>query len=330
MNNYLYRIYRTMYPIYIIYKTYICYSQKNLLGLNMNKNILKKATIVLFIGILTLSVALAGCTGGQNGNNDDNQGNGDQNGNGSVTQISIQGSSTVLPIAAAAAEKFNQNQDNIQVSVSGGGSSVGIKSVATGQADIGDASREVKQSEIDEYGDKFVDHEIAFDGIAVIVSKNIYDQGVKELTLDEVKQIFTGQIENWNQVGGPDAEIFVNEREEGSGTREVFIGTVELSDTDADAAHGGNSGVRQAVGKSENAIGYVGLGYVGGSVRAVNLNGVEPSEANVKSGDYPIYRSLHMYTWGEPSDAEKAFLDFVMSEEGQEIVADQGFIKAQD
>lgn len=245
---------------------------------------------------------------------------------GAAKEITVRGSTTVLPVASAAAEEFNSMQDEVKVAVSGGGSSVGIKTVATGSSDIGDASREVKQVEVEQFGDDFVDHKVAFDGIAVIVSEEVYNSGVTDLNLDQVKKIYNGEIENWKEVGGPDEEIFVNEREEGSGTREVFMGTVGLTDTEANAAHSGNSGVRQAVGNADNAVGYVGLGYVGGNVKAVKLNSIEPTEENVAKEKYPIYRALHMYTWGRPDPAEEKFLDFVMGEEGQKIAEEEGFI----
>jgi len=241
--------------------------------------------------------------------------------------ITIKGSSTVLPVATLCAEEYMNKHDNVRIIVSGGGSSLGIKSVGTGDADIGDASREIKQSEIDAYPDvNFVDHKIALDGVAVIVSKEIYNSGVTDISLEQLKAIYNGTINNWNILGGPDEEIFVNEREEGSGTRDTFMELVDLEETNADIAHSANSQVKQAVSNSQVGIGYVGLGYVDEDTPALSIDNVSPTSETIQLGTYPISRSLHMYTNGEPSGEVKKFLDFIMGPEGQAIVEEEGFI----
>ena len=267
-----------------------------------------KTSLLIIVGIALGAVFLAGCTEQE------------------TTTITIKGSSTVLPVAETCAEEFNKLHDDIKVTVAGGGSSLGIKSVATGSANIGSASREVKQSEINQYGNIFVDHKIALDGVAVIVSKTIHDAGVTDITLDQLKGIYDGSISNWQTLGGPNEEIFVNEREEGSGTRDTFMKIVDLDETAADMANSANSQVKHAVGGSNKAIGYVGLGYVSDQTPALKINGVEPSAATIKDGSYPISRSLHMYTKGEATGAVKEFLDFVMGPEGQALVEEEGFI----
>lgn len=242
-------------------------------------------------------------------------------------KVSIVGSSTVLPIAQQCAEKFNDDHDDIQVTVKGGGSGAGIDALGQGTADVGMASRPIKQSEIDEYPDTdFTDNVVAKDGVAVIVSKQVYNGGVTGLTTQQVIDIYEKTITNWKDIGGPDETIFVVEREEGSGTRDTFMDALGLEDTDADSAKDGNSKVKTSVKTSNNAIGYVGLGYVGDDTPAVKLDGVMPSESTIASGDYSITRSLHMYTDGEPKGAVKEYLDYVLSDEGQQIVADEGFI----
>jgi len=267
-----------------------------------------KTSILLIVGIALGAVFLTGCTEQE------------------TTTITIKGSSTVLPVAETCAEEFNKLHSDIKVTVAGGGSSLGIKSVANGEADIGSASREVKQSEIDQYDNIFIDHVIALDGVAVIVSKTIYNAGITDITLDQLKGIYDGSISNWQTLGGPDEEIFVNEREEGSGTRDTFMEIVDLEETNADKANSANSEVKQAVSGSEKAIGYVGLGYVSDQTPALKINGVKPSAATIKDGSYPISRSLHMYTKGEATGAVKEFLDFVMGSEGQAFVEEEGFI----
>ena len=279
-------------------------------------NLMKKQNVIisLVIGLAIISVLFSGCI---DNNNEESP----------SENVTIKGSSTVLPIATLAAEAFMELYPNITVSVAGGGSSVGIRSVATGEADIGDASREVKQSEIEEYPEiTFYDNKVALDGVAILVSKAIYDAGVTDITMEQLRGIYNGTITQWDELGGPTEEIFINEREEGSGTRDTFMELVGLEETVADSAHSANSQVKQAVGGSEVGIGYAGLGFIDDTTPALAIDSIAPSEATITSGDYPISRSLHMYTNGQPTGAVKLFIDFVLGEEGQDIVAEEGFI----
>jgi len=288
------------------------------------KNISK--IMLITISLITLTtILIAGCT------------------DTGTTTITIKGSSTVLPIAETCAGEFMNANPNIQVTVAGGGSSVGIKSVANGEVDIGDASREAKASDFEDIDgvelSDLVDNVVAYDGIAVVVSPNIYNT-IKALTMDQIYQIYTGNIRNWNELGGPDLEIYVNDRASTSGTRATFVELIEnsegntLEDFEADGGtlavdnvNQENSNVATAVSGSNQAIGYVGLGYVNEeTLPAVSVEGVLPSTATVKDGTYPISRSLHMYTLGQPTGAVKDFIDFVQGTEGQNIVEEEGFI----
>ncbi|MFO7793342.1 MAG: substrate-binding domain-containing protein, partial [Candidatus Saliniplasma sp.] len=160
-----------------------------------------KMMVIGLVGILLVaSVLMAGCT------EDDG-----------VDEVTVTGSSTVLPIAETAAEEFNKEHDDIQVSVSGGGSGYGINAIIEGTADIGMASRDIKQSEIDEVPD-VVEHTVARDGLAIIVSKSVYDAGIQDLTQQQVIDIYSGDITNWDELGGPDEDIYVVERADTSGT----------------------------------------------------------------------------------------------------------------
>jgi len=258
--------------------------------------------------------------------------------------VSIKGSSTVLPIAAACAEEFMKIREDIQVTVTGGGSSVGIKTVAKGEVDIGDASRAAKPSDVENIGGvefkDLVDHVVAYDGIAVVVSPNIYNS-VTGLTMEQTYKIYTGEISNWNELDGPDLEIYVNDRGSTSGTRATFVELIKnnsgyaLEDFEKDGgtlavndAHQENSGVVTAISGSQQAIGYVGLGYVNpDTCPAIEIDGVYPSSTTVKDETYPISRALHMYTLGEATGEVKDFIDYVQSDAGQEIVEQEGFIK---
>jgi phosphate binding protein len=257
---------------------------------------------------------------------------------GRATTVNVAGSSTVFPIAQQCAEIFNERHENIKAQVESppSGSGGGIKALGKGGADIADASREVKDRERQDWPDcNFVDHVVAYDGVAIIVSKRIYNSGVTELTSAQVKRIYLpagnpDKITNWNEVGGPDKEINVNEREVGSGTRDTFMEAIfgdEDAETGATQSWNANADVKTAVKNADNGIGYVGLGYVNSDTPAVKLDGVECTREMIGSGEYPISRSLHMYTDGEATGAVKEYVDFVLSEEGQDMVEKEGFIR---
>jgi phosphate transport system substrate-binding protein len=291
------------------------------------KSIIPKTLVIIFITVL-IGAMLSGCVDQQNGEK---------------TTINIKGSSTVLPIAETCAEEFMTRNPGIQVTVAGGGSSVGIKSVANGEVDIGDASRAAKASDVEDIEgvelDDLLGHVVAYDGIAVVVSPNIYNN-ITNLTMEQVYEIYTGEITTWSELGGPDLEIYVNDRASTSGTRATFVELIEnstgyaLEDFEEDGGtlavdniNQENSNVVTAVSGSEQAIGYVGLGYVDEETcPAVEIDDVAPTTATVKGGSYPISRSLFMYTLGEPTGIVKDFLDFVKSADGQEIVEEENFI----
>ncbi len=245
--------------------------------------------------------------------------------------VSVAGSTTVMPLVEASAEEFNRIQSLVRVSVTGGGSGVGIKNAAEGLADIAMASRQVKPDEIATYGDSFEEFVVAYDAIAVVVSHPIYEAGVNDLSQEQVAAIYSGEITNWMDVGGPDERIYVVAREVGSGTRDTFNGMViggeEAETPGVTTYHGSNAEMKTAVTNSDKAIGYVGMNYAeGGALRAVAYDGVMPSAETIKDGSYPLSRALNLYTFGDPSpDAEK-FIDFILSDEGQNIVAESGFV----
>ena len=136
--------------------------------------------------------------------------------------VRVSGSTTVLPLAEGGAEAFNGEQSDYQVLVTGGGTGVGMKNIAEGNSDIAMASREVTAEEKSNFGDKFQENLVGYDGIVIGVSKQIYDAGVTALTKDQVKKIYSGETTNWKDLGGPDSEILVVAREQGSGTRDTF------------------------------------------------------------------------------------------------------------
>ncbi len=240
-------------------------------------------------------------------------------------EVTVVGSSTLLPIVQTAAEEFMRENDGIRISVAGGGSGYGINAIVEGTADIGMASRDIRQSEIDNVPD-VVEHTIGKDGLAIIVSKTVYDAGVTDLTTSQVTDIYSGAINNWRDIGGPDEDIYIVERADTSGTYGTFMELLGIDETAAHSTQLENSDVRRTVATADYAIGYVGMGYTGGDAPFVKLNGYEPTMENVLSGNYPLQRGLHLYTNGEPRGASKQFIDFILSPRGQEIVEEVGFI----
>jgi len=241
--------------------------------------------------------------------------------------ISVAGSTTILPIAEVAGEEYMTAFPGTHILVSGMGSSAGIEAVTNGTADIGTSSRNLKPTESDE----LVDTPIAHDGIAVIVnSKN----PVTDITTEQLRAIYTGEITNWSELGGDDIDIDVINRDEASGTRDAFaqavmdderffVGAVILP---------GTGQVREVVSRSRGAIGYISVGFVkprfGTSpVKALVLDGVAPTDENVESGDYPISRVLHFFTLGQPEGLTKEYIDFVLSDTVQQgAVIEAGYL----
>ena len=239
--------------------------------------------------------------------------------------ISIAGSTTVLPVAQAAAEEYMNQHSNADIQVSGGGSGVGATSVIGGTADIGMLSRDLKASEKE--GNTLKEFVVGKDGIALVGHPS---NTVSDLSLEQVKAIYQGTITNWKDVGGADSEIVLIGRDSSSGTREFFTEFVLDKEDAAKEMQelNSNGAVAQAVSITPGAIGYVSLEYVDDSLKAFSIGGVAPTVDNVISGIYEINRPLLMITSGEPEGLAADYLAFILSEEGQQILKDSGFIPA--
>jgi phosphate transport system substrate-binding protein len=248
--------------------------------------------------------------------------------------VAVSGSSTVMPMAELAAEEFNMIQDNYLVNVKSGGSGVGIVDVAEGRSAIAMSSREIKLEERQRYETpsvRFIEEPVGFDAICLVVSPDVYDSGVTTLTKDEVKQIYAGYITNWEELGGPNTEIFVIGRRAGSGTRDTFneiiMGSREAETPAVSYDAGESSEVKFSTQRSDNAIGYMGYSFVmTGDTDVISLNGIQPSIENIKRGAYPLARKLYFVTLGEPSPGARAFIDYILSPDGQKIAEENGFI----
>lgn len=287
---------------------------------------MKKFLAISLVIILALG-AFAGC-----GAQDSETGEGGDSGAAEVTgTVVTAGSTSVQPLSEELAAVFMDANPGITVEVQGGGSGQGIKAIQEKIADIGALSRELKDEEKSSVAEDFV---IAKDGVAVVVNPA---STVEDLTIEQIKKIYTGEITNWSEVGGEDAPIVVVSREEGSGTRGAFTEITkvagkneageEVDNTTKDALVQGSTGaVMQTVATTPNTIGYVSLGSLTDTVKALKVEGAVPTAETVLSGEYKISRPFNYVTGGELSEAAQMYIDFVMSPEGQAIVEDNGFI----
>jgi phosphate transport system substrate-binding protein len=248
--------------------------------------------------------------------------------------VVVSGSSTVMPLAELAAEEFNMMQESYTVNVKSGGSGVGIVDVAEGRSDIAMSSREIQLVERQRYetpSTRFIEQPVGFDAICLVVSPEVYDSGVTTLTKDEVKQIYAGDITNWEELGGPNTDIFVIGRRAGSGTRDTFneiiMGSKEAETPGVSYDAGESSEVKFSTQRSDNAIGYMGYSFVmTGDIKVISLDGISPTIESIKSGAYPLARKLYFITLGALSPGAKDFIDYILSPEGQKIATENGFI----
>jgi len=281
-----------------------------------------KVNKILGLGALTaaLIMAMQICICGLAGAKEENR-------------LSIQGSTTVLPLAQPAAEEYMDLADmgllpEADITVRGGGSGVGIAALLDGTIDIANASRPIKPKEIEKAKAKGIEPfatVIAKDGIAVIIHPS---NPVKGLSIDDLRAIYTGQISRWNEVGGETKQIVVISRDTASGTFETFNTLALKKEKVRDDALmlASNQAIATTVAKTPGAIGYIGLGYLSDKVKALEIDEVEPSQKTVVSGEYKLSRPLFMYTNGNPKGLAKKFIDFVLSLSGQRIVEDVGYV----
>lgn len=293
-----------------------------------------KNYLILTLLVLGLVFLGTGCTGGENSKGSVPAKKTSSEITGSQ-EIFLKGSDTVLPLAQAEAEEFTNENPGKSVSVTGGGSGVGITALIDGEVDIATASREMKTEELEAAkvnGINPVEHTIAYDGISVIVNPQ---NPISELTFGQLRGIYNGSISNWKEVGGEDRPIVTFSRDSSSGTYEFFKEEVLLGDEYRPDAltQPATGGILLEVSQNPNAVGYIGVAYLDESVKALNLdagNGsVAPSPENITSGAYPLSRALYFYTNGEPSGLTKEFIDFVMSEKGQNLISEVGYFPVQ-
>jgi phosphate transport system substrate-binding protein len=281
--------------------------------------------------IVVFLILLAACSPNSTDNNTD-----------AAAYIENKGSDTIVNLALAWAERYQEEHPEVRISVTGGGSGTGIASIINGTVDLANASRQIKEEEIAEanaQGVNPVEHIIARDAIAVIVHPQ---NPVSQLTLKQISDIYSGKFTNWSEVGGEDRPIVRLSRETNSGTHVYFLETVlrlgsgedkTLFSTDT-LLLPSSEGIIAEVRQNPNAIGYDGLGYVPHDLKMIAIAEKEggayvlPSIPTVNDKTYPIARDLYMYTDGEPTGIVKDYLDWILGTEAQEIVAELGFVPA--
>lgn len=281
-----------------------------------------KSKITLISTALVALLALTGCAQGAAPKTNDSTKTPAASTNDKKT-ITAAGSTALQPLVKAAADQFMKNNNGVQVNISGGGSFTGLNNVATGAVDIGNSDVEVT----DELKDKgLVDHQVAVAPFLIIVNKDVT---VDSLTKAQMKDIFTGKITNWKDVGGKDQKIAIIGRAKSSGSRATIVKTVMdgVDFTDAATAQDSTGNLLTGVAQTPGAIGYIDAAYLKDTVKALKFNGVAYSADAVVSGQYPIYAYEHMFTKGEATGTAKALIDYILSADFQNnYVEKAGFL----
>ncbi len=297
---------------------------------------MKKKSLKFIVSALLVTMiggAMIGCGGSSDSQSSDAAGNEtkqEESLNGSIT---ISGSSALLPLMEQSIEKFNEKYPDVEISAQAGGSGTGLTQVSEGSVDIGNSDVFAEEKLDEAKAKELSDHKVVAQGFGIVVNKSL---GVENLTKQQIKDIFSGKVTNWSEVGGPDKEIFIVHRKSGSGTRATFEKTI----LDGDAALENDSlGVMQdsngavviAMKENEGAISYLGLAYMNSddAKEALSLMKIDETEAtadNIINGSYPFWSYGHMYTKGEATSPSKEFIEFISSEDNKESLDNLGFI----
>jgi len=250
--------------------------------------------------------------------------------------LNISGSTTVLPIVSKAADQYKSINPDFHIVVNAGGSGVGINQLGEGRIEIGMASRQITRSEIDRFPQvSFNPISVGKDAVVPVVSSEVYDAGVKALTLEQIGKIYLGEINNWKDLGGPDREILCIDKESSRGTRHVFMEIVlhdkKAEAPGADLVLGSNNEEQTAISQSEGAIGMLSNAWLNEDVKGLGVimsdgSIVKPTLSNIIDGKFPITRDLFIITDGDPRGEAKEFIEFLLGEQGQKIVEECGYV----
>lgn len=238
-------------------------------------------------------------------------------------KIDIAGGTAHIPVMKEAAKQISRKNPDIRFSIAAGGSGVGVQKVGEGIVDIGNTGRPLSNEEVAKYGLK--SYPFALDGVAIALNPN---NPVRNLTADQVKNIFSGKIKNWSELGGRSAPIHLYSRDEASGTREVFWEKLLNKGSISTSANivASNGAMKSALTGDVDSIGYLSIGYLDKQVSVPVLDGIAPTQENAESGKYPIVRKLYMNTKGEPQGLTADFIHYVLGPEGQKITTAAGYI----
>ncbi len=301
---------------------------------------MKKRTLKLVIGALLVTVlggAMVGCGSSSNG--------GDKADNGTKTEstgkvsgsITISGSSALLPLMEQAIDPYNKANPDAQISAQAGGSGTGLTQVADGTVDIGNSDIFAEESLSADKAKTLVDHKVCAEGFGVVVSKNL---GIDNLTSAQLKDIFSGKVTNWKEVGGPDKAILIIHRTAGSGTRATFTtvvlgGDKSLENDSLGVTQDSNGAVLSAMKENDGAISYLGLAYMNDqsakdAIKVVKLDGVAAEKANIEDGSYKFWSWGHMYTKGEATGVAKDFIDYCTNKVDKSVLDNLGFVSGSE
>ncbi|KRM89709.1 phosphate ABC transporter substrate-binding protein [Liquorilactobacillus vini] len=281
---------------------------------------MKKLTKIATI-ILASSALLVGCGKSNSSSNASAKSNSSTQVSGKIT---IVGSTALQPLVEKAAENFQTDNSKVNITVQGGGSGTGLSQVQSGAVTVGNSDIFAEQQSGIK-ANKLVDHKVAVVGMAPVVNK---EAGVKNVTMKQLRDIFTGKITNWKQVGGKDQSIVLINRPEGSGTRATFEGAVMDGQTAKKSQEQDSNGtVQKMVAQTPGAVSYLAFSYIKSDIQPLSINGVKPTDANVTNNKWKIWSYEHMYTKGQPNKATKAFLNYMVSDKVQKsLVKDLGYI----
>lgn len=289
---------------------------------------MKKRKFKILISALMITMIggmFVGC--GNSGESADSTGN----------SITISGSSAMLPLMEQSIEKFNEAKPGNTINAQAGGSGTGLTQVLDGTVNIGNSDVYAKDKLTEDQAKELVDHKVVGQGFGVVVNK---ESGVTNLTKAQIKDIFSGKIKNWKEIGGKDLEILVIHRPASSGTRATFIekvldGKKELENDSIGATQDSNGAVLTAMKKNGGAISYLALSYMNNdeaknTLSLVSIDGQEATVQNIKDGKYDFWSWGHMYTKGEANGLSKEFIDFVGSDDNKEVIEKLGLIQGSE
>jgi phosphate transport system substrate-binding protein len=297
---------------------------------------MKKRSIKLVIGAMLVTVlagAMVGCGSTSNGGAKSDSSSSSK-ASGSIT---LSGSTALLPLIEKASETYNKDNPNAQINVQGGGSGTGLTQVLDGSVNVGDSDIFAEEKLSADKAKELVDHKVVAEGFGMVVSKNL---GIDNLTSAQLKDIFSGKVTNWKDVGGPDKPILIIHRPTNSGTRATFEkvvlgGDKSLENDSLGVTQDANGSVLTAMKQNDGAISYIGLAYMNdqdaqATLKLVKLDGVEATKENISTGQYKFWSWGHMYTKGEATGLAKDFIDYCTNKVDKSVLDNLGFVAGSD